>query len=193
MTNYGVYPPNSGREVRAQLKVLIADITLTNTGSFEMIPIPAGYDHLEIVAVVRGTVAATSDSFWLLLNGDTTAANYSVQSTVGTGATNSTARSDTPTIFSAPAASSTADDYGSCIGQLTDIVLPGKRRSGIFMSSERRDATTQLTRQIAYNWESTEPVTNITIRTDNHPTDLATAGSRVQVFGIGTFSVALAR
>lgn len=191
--NFGVYAPNSGRVVNAQLKVLIADITLTSSGSFEQIPIPAGFDHLEIVATLRGTVSATADQVHLIYNGDTTAANYSSQNLDATGTTVSTVRADTPRIGTTTGSTSTAGDFVSMVISLPQATASSVRRTTMGINVHRRDATTQYVNIVSHNWESTEPVTSITIRTDNHATDLFAAGSRVQVFGLGTFAVALAR
>lgn len=193
MSNFGVYPPNSGRTVRAQLKVLIADITLTNPGSFEAIPIPAGFDSLQIVASLRSTAATTSDGARFYVNGDTTDANYSTQHLQGTGTTATTVRSDNSFPGNMPGSSSTANDFGLITIDMPFHADTGRRRTFTTFASMRQDATNQIVRIFSINWESTEPITNVTIRTDNHATDLFAAGSRVQVFGLGTFAVALAR
>lgn len=193
MTNFGVYPYAASREVRAQLKVLIADITLTNIGSFEAIPIPAGFDSLEIVANLRSTAAVTGDVVFMIANGDATATNYSNQSISGTGTTVATARADTPRIGVVVGASATAGEFSPIVITMPGTTSTGAKRNAVTLNSERRDATTQVLRAETWNWESTEPITSITLRTDNHPTDLFVAGGRVQVFGLGTFAVALAR
>lgn len=190
--NFGVYAPNSGRVVNAQLKVLIADITLTNPGSFEAIPIPAGIDSIEIVASLRSTVAATSDSVYLYLNGDTTNGNYSAQTLSATGTSVTTTRGDVPLLWTCSAASSTSGDFGPGSATLINSSMAGIRRGGFGLALQRLDATNQIVRLTSYNWESTEPITNVTIRTDNHATDLFAAGSSIQVFGLDTFAVALA-
>jgi hypothetical protein len=61
------------------------------------------------------------------------------------------------------------------------------------MGGERGSATSQSSRFMSWQWESTEPIRSLTFRTDTHPTDLLAVGSRLQVFGLGTFAVALAR
>lgn len=66
-------------------------------------------------------------------------------------------------------------------------------KNAFSLGGERQSATVQLVRLFNWQWESTGPITNVTFRTDGHPTDLLAAGSRVQVFGLGTFAVALAR
>ena len=191
--NFGVYAPNSGRVVNAQLKVLIADITLTNPGSFESIPIPAGFDHLEIYTALRSTVSAVADGVYILFNGDATAANYRYQYIEGAGASSASGQGDTPIFIGATGATSTANDFSQAVGYINYITDPGKRRNGTAIGGQRRDATNSRTGSYFFNWESTEPIRSITIRTDNHATDLFAAGSRVQVFGLGTFAVALAR
>lgn len=191
--NYGVYAPNSGRVVNAQLKVLIADITLTNPGSFEMIPIPAGFDHLEVYTALRSTASVVADGVYLLFNRDATLANYRSQYMEGAGASAVAAQADTPLFVAATGATSTAGQYSQAVGYLNYIAQPALTRNGTVIGGQRRDATNSRTGSYFYNWESTEPITSITLRTDNHPTDLFAAGSRVQVFGLGVFAVALAR
>jgi len=191
--NYGVYAPGSGRVVNAQLKVLVADITLTNNGSFESIPIPTGFDSLEILWALRSTVSATSDVGRIWFNGDTTDANYSNQYVNGLFTTVVTARGDNAQLRELTGSTSTAGDYGVAHMLIPFHQQPGVRRNILSLYADRRDATSHEVSIQAFNWESTEPITSITIRTDNHPTDLLVAGSRVQVFGLGTFAVALAR
>lgn len=191
--NYGLYPPNSGRVINAQLKVLIADITLTNTGSFEAIPIPGGFDHLELRAALRSTASAIDDDTRLYFNANTTDSNYSVQVLLASGASTASARADTGRAFYVPGSTSTAGLYGTCYAMIAWHAQPGLTRTSRLYTALRNDATNQAIFDLSHNWESTEPITSITLRTDNHPTDLFAAGSRVQIFGLGTFAVALAR
>lgn len=191
--NFGVYAPNSGRVVNAQLKVLIADITLTNTGSFEMIPIPAGFDHLEIKCFLRSAATGTLDAVRIFYNGDTLESNYRTQYWNATGASTTTGALDWSFSFEVPAASSIANYFGNAISYVQDIARAGIIRGRYCVSQIRENATVSRNQITGTVWESTEPITSITIRTDNHPTDLFTVGSRVQVFGLGTFAVALAR
>jgi hypothetical protein len=191
--NFGLYPPNSGRVVEAQLKVLIADITLTNSGSFEAIPIPAGFDHLEIEAALRSTLSGTADVVYLTFNGDNTAANYASERLSSGNASLSGSRADTPAIAICCGNTATSGDYGTLLATCSYISQPLRRRESRSFSAHRRAAADNNVDLFEHNWESTEPITSVTIRTDNHATDLFTAGSRVQVFGVGTFAVALAR
>jgi hypothetical protein len=193
MTNFGVYAPNSGRVINAQLKVLIADITLTNSSSFEAIPIPGGFDHLRVEVNLRSAAAVDLDGVRLFYNGDATEANYSAQNLEVTATSVVTARSDTGRFGSSTGASSTSGDFWPTIIDIPMYCQAGYRRSSIATGAGRRGATSQQINVFAHNWESTEPITAITIRTDNHPTDLFVAGSRLQVFGLGTFAVALVR
>lgn len=190
--NYGLYAPNSGRVVNAQLKVLIADITLTNNGSFEMIPIPAGITSLEITGVFRSTQSAAAANLFMYCNGDYTETNYSNQLLNAFSTTVSTSRSDVAGINVITAGTSAANDFTP-----VTIWLPFADRIGLknanALGGERQSGTTHVIRIVNWQWESTEPVRNLTFRTDSHPTNLFAAGSRLQLFGLGTFAVALAR
>lgn len=191
--NFGVYGPNSGRVVNAQLKVLIADITLTNSGSFESIPIPAGFDSLEVTASVRSTASGTNDATRLFYNGDYTESNYRGQYWNASGSSVGTGAGDWAFAFECTAASSIAGYFST-----SHVFIPNHQRAGVYRgrystSHIREDATVGRNQITGNYWESTEPITSITVRTDNHPTDLFASGSRLQVFGLGTFAIALAR
>lgn len=191
--NYGVYAPNSGRVVNAQLKVLIADITLTNSGSFEAIPIPGGFDSLEILASLRSSEATTADAGRMFFNGDTTEANYRCQYWNATGTTVTTGAIDLAFFGEIPGASSISGYFSTSVTVVLNSTALGKFRGRYSISHIRQDATVGRDQMVGCYWESTEPITSVTIRTDNHATDLFVAGSCVQVFGLGTFAVALAR
>lgn len=196
MTNFGLYPSGSGRVVNAELKVLIADITLTNPDSFESIPIPAGFTHLELVAQLRGVAAGTEDVAYLFFNNDTTVANYHWQQFGMQNGTSSVANEGaTPILTVVPAAGSPAGFFGDVRCSIPNCAGSQQKSAyGLQMAYEATDNITIRNHSIAWDVAGgIAAITALTVRTNNHPTDLFTAGSRVQVFGLGVFAVALAR
>lgn len=191
--NFGVYGPNSGRIVNAQLKVLIADITLTNSASFERLPIPPGYDHLEIIGLLKETGADTVRGINLYYNGDTTDSNYRTQQGIFNSTSASAGQADGARNGVATGTSAGSTDYAMVVWSIPNASSTKTTKTGFSTSIDRRSGTDISIRIEGANWESTEPIREITLRTDNHPTTLFTAGSRLQIYGLGTFAVALAR
>ncbi len=191
--NYGLYAPNSGRVVNAQLKVLIADITLTNVGSFEAIPIPAGFDHIILEGYLRSTTASTVDVASVFINRDFTATNYRTQILEGANSVTTSANTNDNRFMAVPAANSPANEYGYGYQQWSFINSSAVKAAYAFGYQRRGTGNSVALVGLGTTSTITEPITAITVRTDNHPTDLFVAGSRLQVFGLGTFAVALAR
>lgn len=193
MSNFGVYPPSSGREVRAQLKVLIADITLTNIGSFEAIPIPAGFDHIILEGYLRSTKANVVDVASVFINRDFTTTNYRTQILEAASSVTTSANTNDTRFMAVPAANSPANEYGYGYQQWS-FINSSAVKSAYALGYQRRSTGTSVALiGLGTNSTITEPITAITVRTPNHPTDLFVTGSRLQIFGLGTFAVALAR
>jgi hypothetical protein len=172
-----------------EVRELIYDETLASSDSFEDIAIPAGYDHLEIVYQLRSTASTIAQEGRLYFNGDATDANYSSEYSVGVNSTPAALQQDSPALRTLTGASSTSGDFG--IGHITVPFASqsGIRRTSVATFAERRDATNYEAGVYSINWENTAAITSVTLRTDNHSTDLFAAGSRVQIFGVKTSSV----
>lgn len=177
----------AGGGVLAEVKAVIYDQTLTSNGAFD-ITIPAGFDHIEVYALLRSTNAGSRDNVYVFFNSDTTVTNYRSQQILGDSGTSQFGAFNLPFIGIVSAASDVAGEYYSIEAKLPEYT--GSKRKNILARVGGLQTTSAVQAGIInVNWASTAAVTSIQLRTDNHPTDVFAVGSRVQVFGVGQRAV----
>lgn len=150
---------------------LIQTITNSSPGEFNFSSIPAGFRRLIIRGEMRGDVAATTDTIRLFFNGDTTIANYESQQITNTDTASSFSKADNPFSGVAPAASAPANSYGS-FEYVIEGYAGGNLKSARLLYGLYYGADAQRHGLIRIQHNSlTAAITQVQIRTDNHPTD----------------------
>lgn len=193
--NYGLFSFPSGHVVQSQMRVLIADITITANDVFD-IPIPRGFDHLQVDMMLRSSETATAVWAYVYLNGDKTATNYTGQYLSVSATSVSGSRYDSPNLGTGTGASATAGMFSYCSLFFPFVSSDSNYKHMRSIGGEDASlnvASGEVMRLNLNTWESTDPITRIQIEPISYPTYTWVTGSRVQVFGIGTFPVALAR
>ena len=161
--------------------------TLASAGRFDFDSIPGTYDHLLIRAILRSTVASTSDSIQLFFNNDTTGSNYrNGDYYYGAGSGNEAINTNF-LIKNVPAASSgAAQDMG-----VYEILIPFYSgatwyKSAQYMASFRGSNYYGQIGMIY--WLNSNAITRITVQPDGYDTDKLEAGCAIQIIGIKTVS-----
>jgi hypothetical protein len=153
------------------VKKFIAEIENTVAGEFDFDSIPSGYKRLIIEGYLRGDVGAVVDVVHGYYNTDLTNGNYHRQAQNAYNGSQATAEDATPRIAEIPAGSSPANAYGQVrfvIENYASSLLKTCEASGVGLLS----ADGVQRSGFGMVWEaSTDPITRIRIRTDNHPTD----------------------
>jgi hypothetical protein len=175
----GINNPNSA----GGAWTLLHDETLAVDGKFDVQNIPATHDHLFIYLLSRGTVVATTDNLNIILNNDTTAANYRRAYHQVNNAVHAVGQDDAILGAGVPAGSSPANYFGMCEIRLWYYTVAQNKMYDA-ISNGRMSTTISLTSIQVGQWENTAAVDRVTIQTDNDPTDLLLAGSRLQIWGI---------
>lgn len=183
--------PDSQSVILTPNRVLISSLTTPNdSGGFNIDVSGAPATdclHLEIFVALRGTVSATFELAYIFFNNDTTVANYrySVLSWSEAAANPAAAGSAIPRIMTTTAASSPTNEYS--FGR---ILVPFFRattfahHARVHGNNFATGASSIGGTEAETRWTGvTTAITNIKIRTDNHPTDTWTSNSSVIVVG----------
>ncbi len=172
----------AGRGFARPPSILLHQETLAAVGKFDVTGIPLGYSHITIRGVFRSDVAATSDGIDLLLNGDSTAANYRrVLMSAGTGASPAIASiTDTAQIVVCSGNTAPANTFTALTITIFNYAN-GQHKMVIVQGGDRQTAATMLYRAASMIWENTAQVDQITIQTDNDPTDELMANSQISI------------
>lgn len=186
---------NEGPSI-VQTIVTLYDNTLSGNGSWDVqnsdlisgVGNFADYDFLELFILnARSTAAVNNDVIYLLYGSggalDTTVGNYGRESLNGLDATPSSGRADDPFIAEIGGSTQLANVFSSFIAT---IFTPGNTtmyKNAHSIAGNRRAAASHVIRAISHTWENTGAITRIGIRTDNDPTDLILAGSRLVILG----------
>lgn len=152
-------------------RFLIEEITLGSAGEFDFNSIPAGFNRLIITGLVRGDVSATSDLVYVILNADTTLANYHSQRIAGIDNTAFATEFDNqPLISGCPGASSPSGLYGALTIVIEDYAGSHRKAVGCDSFVPRDASTLEASKYITLS-SITAAITRVRIRTDNHSTD----------------------
>jgi hypothetical protein len=179
-----------------QPEILLFDTTLGASGAFDFdlttVTNGTACDHLRIVCSLRATPAGTTDNVYMFFNNDTTVTNYYRQRLVANTTTIVGELANTPIIGNSTAAGATADNFA-----FIEIKIPyyrsvlSEKISYGLSTIYSTNADTRIN-QFGHKWntaKASSAIARIQIRTDNHPTDLFTADSRVMVYGQIALSV----
>lgn len=142
--------------------------------------------HLRGRAMIRSSLAATTDGLYVLFNADTTVTNYRHAGVAWTEAAgNSPFGGNTPRIGNITGASSPSDEYAQIDFEIDFF------RSTAFVKKMAYTISLYYTTGASYlyyvggvHWNSTAAITALKLRTDNHPTDTLNAASRLQLIGV---------
>ncbi len=185
-----LYAKNSGGLEVSLFPTVISlyDQTLGSNGAFDVdlsaIADGVNCTHLELVAMLRSTGTGTSDGVYLLHNNDS-GANYRYALLYNNLATPGAVQGSIP-IAGYSTASGNPPNYFSALR----IFIP-------FYQAASYRRLSEITNSIAYDlpatsmvrldnmhfWSGGNPINRIQLRTDNHPTDVFAAGSRLQIIG----------
>lgn len=159
--------PTISQTITAKEKIA----TVTNDTAGEVVfTVPAGYDRLTIVCSARSNTAADADEIYLYLNTDFTAANYHRQITAAYNAGNVSSEAAVPMAGSIVGATGLADTYTDVTIEIADPD-GGQLKQGTARWMSHRIADAIYVGQSGFVSAITAPITTITLRTDNHPTD----------------------
>lgn len=120
--------------------------------------IPQGYEHLQLNLYIRSDRGATLDTLELLLNGDSTQANYNFQSLIGAGGSSSAASTGAssrgPDI---DAASSGANEFSSINITFYEYAKTDRHKHYVYFGGKNEEQVSFYSRR----WESTNGITAI--------------------------------
>jgi hypothetical protein len=140
--------------------------TTNGTGSSGIITfssIPATYTHLQIRATIRGNYSSANMSSTITLNGDT-AANYAQHQTLGNGSTvvaTGTANTSSISGINYPAASGTANAFGSVLMEILDYKNTSKNKTIKFFNGFHAGSAYGASQNSGL-WRNTSAITSIT-------------------------------
>lgn len=157
------------------------DNTLSGTGRFDVSNIPQGYSNMTLQLFARSDVSDTGDSVAVFFNGDTTAANYRRGGRIS-GSADFNVVSDDPYAFAVPAATATANYFGSMAVNIQNYSNSSYYKSVTVTASERRDGSVIYNYITSLHWESANAITQVTVQPDGYATDEFIAGSRLQIW-----------
>jgi hypothetical protein len=168
---------------RIETPLLLYNQTLSGNDRFDVTGIPPGYSLMRINALLRSSISAVAENMYLILNGDTTAANYRQ-----TGLYAGTAAS--PPVTSAP-----ADNLivGICTGatapantftqlQVDILYSHSQHKTWYSETSDRQSATDMVARFFATVWENTAAINQITLQPAGYATNNFVASSQLQIW-----------
>ena len=156
--------------------------TLVAAGKFDITGIPLGFRVMEIFGEIRSDVSATNDTVLMFFNNDTTLTNYrSTRTASGTGGVTS-GSSDDPRISVSTGATAPANYFSPIWIFINQYAGSGINKTAMSKNSRRQDATTLFDAKNVVHWENTAAINQITIQTDNDPTDELIADSWMQIW-----------
>lgn len=150
----------------------IATVTVGSGGasSATFSSIPSTYSHLQIRALVRGTRAATYDSFFVRFNGDT-GSNYTQFQLEGSGSAVAASGSEAGGQNAAwlgylPASTNTANVFGSSVVDIVDYKSTSKYKTVRTLAGSDNNGGGYI---VLYSnvWLSTSAINSITITGQN--------------------------
>lgn len=149
-----------------------------------VVPIPGGYKHLIIIGNGRTTKADYYEDIALRFNEDS-GANYSRQNVFGFNTTNAATQFTGQTsifIGTFVAASAAANSRGSFFSVLTNVQSAAWKPVQTLRSSRYISATAMYAAYTGSYWESTSPVTSVTLFPADGNSFLATTS--ISIYGL---------
>ena len=155
--------PISTSSVSTLAKVPIETITLGAPGSI-LFTVPAGFQDLEIHAVLRSTRAAvTEDTVFLIVNGDNVLANYRYQRGLFLQTSIIAQQGDSNFFVMCPTATSPAGEFGEKIIE-TKNYLGSQPKKFFSREIDRLTTVVQAATLGGLWWESTSAITSLELR-----------------------------
>lgn len=162
---------------------LIDDIDLAADDNFD-VTIPGDFSHLYIVLVARATSATTNKQVFMILNSDTTQANYRIAEHRG-GTGHTSVAGDAIRIATIPGTSSPANTFGHARVWIPFYASTDHHHPYDAINLERRSAAEVNSYINALFWENTAAITQVTIQPSDYPTTKFLATSKAQFWGLG--------
>lgn len=172
-------------------RTVLHDETLGSNGSFDVSSIDQTYDDLELILMLRSTSATVDDTVRIWFNNDTTTGNYHFQRAKGINNGGSWAESPNSALGSAAGASSPANAFTSFQAWIPEYANTAMLKQVIAISGGLSGAASALAQLMTCVWEDggATAINRIAIETDNDPTDLFLAGSRLRIIGVKTDTI----
>lgn len=167
--------------------IVLYDNTLASSGTWDvdLTGITDGTNcvHLELHALLRGTVALANDTAYLFYNNNTTVTNYYILGVLTQSGSTTSVSADAPTFGVCPAASSPANYFGYLRAFIPFYGSTTQQKITAVSSRSRTDTAASYVTDYAHHFESTAAITRIQVRTDNHATDTFATSSRLMIVG----------
>lgn len=173
-----------------QEEILLFDTPLGASGAFDFdltsVTDGTNCDHLRLVCLLRSGASGTTDNVYMFFNNDTTVTNYYRQRLVANTTTIVGELANTPIIGNSTGSTATADNFAFIEIKIPYYgLLTAEKISYGLSTIYSTNADTRIN-QFGHKWNQSKgssAINRIMIRTDNHPTDLFIADSRVMVYG----------
>lgn len=149
----------------------LASITDPGTGEFVFNAIPNVFRRLILKGTLQSSAAAVSDIVWLLTNGDLVAANYYQQNSFSVNGAGNDLQTPTPAITLAPGTAATPGAYSSSIITLEDYAGPPLQNAQCQFVCPQSPLLVAAGGMGMSHIAAVAPITQLNIRTDNHPVD----------------------
>jgi len=189
----GLAGPGTPTLTSLYCQAMLYDNVLSGSGTWDVSTIDQTYDHLRIIAKLRGVVAATGVGFLLTFNNDTTDANYLRRRITGNLDTIVIAEAASRQFMAGPAASAAAGFFAYIY---VDIPLYSGNayKEMQYNGVDYRGSAGGETRAVISGhtcWLSTAAINRIAVVADNATNTLA-IGSRLQIIGMKAMDVVTA-
>ena len=164
--------------------VMLYDNELDSAGSWDVSNISQDYDHLLLRIWGRGDATALAEKLYVYFNGDTTDTNYWYNYHGNANSTLTGGENDGPFCGWLTADTSPSNSFGYAEIQIPFYNLTASNKVARSYASARLTADAHYDFHVAFEWESTAAINQVTVVTDNDPTDEWLTGSRLQIIGI---------
>lgn len=166
-------------------KILLSDITLTGTSSFDISNISQDYTDLEIVAYIRVASANDTDNIAIRFNNDTTSSNYHRERHFGSSSTGGQDAAAQPGAWITCANSATAGYF-----TLLKIYIPQYSNTSRFKilggDVFTMTAASFVVEKESVVWKNANAISRINLDSLSGSAGFV-SGSRIQLFGHGAF------
>ena len=165
----------------------ISGVTLTNSqASIDFNSIPQTYQHLQIRGILRSSISANQDTFYLQFNGDN-GNNYKAHTLMATGSAPTsfaTGPANFIEFYQIPGASQTAGIFGTFVIDIHDYSNTNKNKIVTISYAMDNNSANASTTNAFFSglWMNTNAVTSIKFASQNN--NSAVANSSISVYGI---------
>lgn len=165
--------------------VLLHDETLASTGTFDVSSISQDYDDLIILARLRSDAASGSDGAYIYFNNDTTNTNYHRELQYHNNGSASVVEGALP-IFTTSGADAPTNSFGEAMFHISDYAGTDYLKQAYYRGHVLSGAGVIWVLHGSIVWEDggATAINRISLVTDNDPTNVFVAGSRLRIVGI---------